>query len=875
MKVTKKLRLLALCLILSFFPMLPILVAEEVERDVSTPFSLDADYFYYTDTTVGTAYLSQVNPNYVIGEGDTFRLEILDGENVCYETSTSAFSNVEIRFPVSALGVVLEDYKLKISYQKASETAFTLCQNIFKVDRPSMIDKEGRFIVNGGYFTPHTAWTTKEAKHYRIAKRLGCNVGTSAGVEYSPDEENIQAYKDKIDDMYYNYGLMVCVTYHMPSFVGHETYFTWLEKMVQMLYNHPGIFAWVLMDEPSLHPDFCDVDALLRGYKIVRKYDSVHPVMCTEPNIRWFKDAGKSCDFLVVDPYPSADKWLATMFQDRGTAARDALRQNKPITSVIRAYRTIGSTSANNPNFEPDANFIRYSFFEWLRLGTDGIAAYNLAAGSDPSDITNRPGIWQAYEHFVKYEMQDVLKSMVEGELPIFFQVQKDGTSVYYYGYVSGKKLHVIVMNRTGNNQTVSIPLVSYNGNIQIDGFTATADPFADLDPIPGNGNLEASLTPYQVIHFEVEPHDDVSFDGLGMTRLCDLADFGWAKDAIIEVLEKSVMDTPKLREFFPAREITRGEFASALVRALDIRGEGANFTDVEAWHPFADDIKKGKAAGILEGYDDGTFRPDNTITGQEIMSICAHAIRKARGPEDVASDYIMADIAAHFKEGIIQGRGDSLPNLSATRAEAAVLLCRVMKWKEAAWKAEGFEALVDSAVDKNGASILTTLLIDADGTGNVSGSVYANKKTIGNKTYVVIQNTGNVEASYALSVETDEGVMILSGEESDDTVSIFDGLIRFTLAPHALLFLQIGDPAPGLYNGNIRLRALRNGSFTLRGATLAALYEEAETGNELISLFTADEPIVISGTEEKPMVFKAFSWDESLSPSDKSYVLR
>ncbi len=663
----------------------------EIARPIFDRYALDADYFYYTDSESGTAYLTHADAHYEIREGDTFELEILDGEEVLYQKSAPAASNVEIRFPVLVLEELCKDYTLKTWYQTAEgENIFSLSQNIFRVDRPSMIDTEGRFIVDGELFTPHTGWTTKSAEYYEVAKRLGCNVGMSAGVYYSTAENNIERYKEKIDDMYYNYGLMVCVTYYMPTFSGHEGYFERLPKMVEALKDHPGIFAWVLMDEPSLHPNECDVDSLVRGYKIVRQHDSMHPVMSVEAIPGWYNNAVKTCDFLVIDPYPSSNTSLPTMFKNYDARAREVLRQNKPLTSIIRAYRETGK-------FSPDANFIRYSFFEWIRLGTDGIAAYNLAASSDPEDIWNRPGIWDAYTYFSDYEMEDVLKAMARGELPIFFQVQGEEDPVYYYGYVSGDTLHVIVMNRTGENQGFSIPLVSYNGSIKVGGFTATPDPFSGLATIRGSRNLEAELDPYQVIHFEVEPNSAVSLAGLGTTRLYDVAAFGWARDAIEDVVKKGIMEQPRVREFFPGREVTRGEFASALVRALSISGDGETFTDVEELHPYAKDIAKGKAAGILKGYEDGTFHPDDTITRQDLMTICARAMRTVRALDegedlaaftdaDAVADYAIADVAALFKAGIVQGNADGTiaPLLSATRAETAVLAQRVMLWKDA-----------------------------------------------------------------------------------------------------------------------------------------------------------------------------------------------
>jgi hypothetical protein len=44
-------------------------------------------------------------------------------------------------------------------------------------------------------------------------------------------------------------------------------------------------------------------------------------------------------------------------------------------------------------------------------------------------------------------------------------------------------------------------------------------------------------------------------------------------------------------------------------------------FTDVPVGHPFYDEIAWLAAAGITDGYDDGTFRPLTTVSRQAMMA--------------------------------------------------------------------------------------------------------------------------------------------------------------------------------------------------------------------------------------------------------------
>ncbi len=172
--------------------------------------------------------------------------------------------------------------------------------------------------------------------------------------------------------------------------------------------------------------------------------------------------------------------------------------------------------------------------------------------------------------------------------------------------------------------------------------------------------------------------------------------------------------------------------------------------------------------------------------------------------------------------------------------------------------------------------------LLITDGAGF---PVYADQKTVGSGGYSFEGAFADFSGgSYTVYIRTENGLseeeLFPGGQNAVHVaplgnISLQEDFIRFYLAPKELLFLHLGDPnAPGLYDGNIRLRTLRDGTFTLRGATLAALYEESGAEEELLKLFTG-ETITISGTEGKTWAFKAFSWDPMLSPSGKTYVLR
>lgn len=78
---------------------------------------------------------------------------------------------------------------------------------------------------------------------------------------------------------------------------------------------------------------------------------------------------------------------------------------------------------------------------------------------------------------------------------------------------------------------------------------------------------------------------------------------------------------------FRPESSITRAEFCAMLANTLNLsEGTDAPFTDVGNDDWFASPVAAVAKQGFISGYGDGTFRPDAPITAQEIVSILAQA---------------------------------------------------------------------------------------------------------------------------------------------------------------------------------------------------------------------------------------------------------
>lgn len=173
-----------------------------------------------------------------------------------------------------------------------------------------------------------------------------------------------------------------------------------------------------------------------------------------------------------------------------------------------------------------------------------------------------------------------------------------------------------------------------------------------------------------------------------------------WAKDTVNHMGSRMVIEGTGGGEFSPDRDITRGEFAAIIVRALGLGLEKGSsvFSDVNESDWFNSAVHTAYAYGLLDGFEDGTFRPDDKITREQAVVIIAKAMAltglKAKLPDQPAeaalrayadatqvSDWAIGGMADCVQAGIVSGRNDSAlaPLDSITRAEAAAIVERLL----------------------------------------------------------------------------------------------------------------------------------------------------------------------------------------------------
>lgn len=105
--------------------------------------------------------------------------------------------------------------------------------------------------------------------------------------------------------------------------------------------------------------------------------------------------------------------------------------------------------------------------------------------------------------------------------------------------------------------------------------------------------------------------------------RFRDVPETAWYKTAVDTLASLGIVNGTGNHTFTPERPITRAEFTAIAMRFAkqDTRGESI-FSDVPKTVWYYNDVIGSTQYGWVNGYSDGTFRPNNTITRAEVATI-------------------------------------------------------------------------------------------------------------------------------------------------------------------------------------------------------------------------------------------------------------
>ena len=170
-----------------------------------------------------------------------------------------------------------------------------------------------------------------------------------------------------------------------------------------------------------------------------------------------------------------------------------------------------------------------------------------------------------------------------------------------------------------------------------------TADHFAYVNGYPdGTVKPTGDVTRAEVaaILYRVMDADCVKTYETTRCSFSDVVRGDWF-NLYVATLENAdvIVDTRTNGKFRPNEAITRAELAAMLAQFADIKSAANSFNDVSARHWASDEIAVCAKMGWINGYPDGSFRPDATITRAEMMAMINRALgRTPKSADDLLS---------------------------------------------------------------------------------------------------------------------------------------------------------------------------------------------------------------------------------------------
>ena len=218
---------------------------------------------------------------------------------------------------------------------------------------------------------------------------------------------------------------------------------------------------------------------------------------------------------------------------------------------------------------------------------------------------------------------------------------------------------------------------------------TDTVDTSITIKPSSGSSGHESSGgSSSTTSESETEENDESALD------FSDVAEDNWYFDAVKFVVNNGLFNGVSDKSFEPQTNMTRGMLVTVLYRMEaepDINDITSSFSDVviDSWYD--DAVNWASANGVVNGYENSKFGPNDYITREQIVAIL-YRYSELKGYDITATgdisaysdsgdihDYALTPIKWALGNGLLSGRGNGVlaPSGNATRAEVATIIMR------------------------------------------------------------------------------------------------------------------------------------------------------------------------------------------------------
>lgn len=153
-----------------------------------------------------------------------------------------------------------------------------------------------------------------------------------------------------------------------------------------------------------------------------------------------------------------------------------------------------------------------------------------------------------------------------------------------------------------------------------------------------------------------------------------------YAYDPAQNLQEQGIIEGYEDGELHLEKTLTRAEFtkmfSDAFLKDKSETGSDINFTDVSDDYWGYKYIAKAVKAGIISGFDDGTFRPEDIVTYEQAVTMIVNYLEK--GNKKYPEEYVMSAIDKGITDSVKTLIGEKI-----TRGDAVYLIDNTMNYQE------------------------------------------------------------------------------------------------------------------------------------------------------------------------------------------------
>ena len=370
---------------------------------------------------------------------------------------------------------------------------------------------------------------------------------------------------------------------------------------------------------------------------------------------------------------------------------------------------TVGGVVGNNGATVDKCYFLKT---ETVNAGQAGIGNDNTHTGATAvSDLTNQ-------NEFKGWDFDNTWRISKSLGFPVLQENAQDdlppglGTEASPYRISTADELKSVRDIVNGEDGTVQITL-AHDGEF---GFTMTLSAplgeenagywanlyhydeeaeklnFEAAAEIDEDGNVKIPFTHASQYAIVIDDHSHATVPVSEI--FIDIAPDAWYKDAVQYAYDNGLMTGVSATEFAPEATTTRAMIVSILARLENVTSaESAGFSDVSDGDWYATAVNWAANVGVVNGYEDNTFRPNTAITREQLAAILMNYASykgqdvSARADLSTYSDAATISSWANdvmqwaVAEGLISGMTEDTlqPQGNATRAQVAAILQRFL----------------------------------------------------------------------------------------------------------------------------------------------------------------------------------------------------